>query len=102
MFGVGPFSESGLDEAFCLSIGSWGVGSCTAMFDLHLLADGSELMGSVAASVVCQQSTYLNAFFGEEGDRFAQEGDGGFCFLIREYSGKRGSGVVVDGHMQGQ
>ena len=41
--GIGPFAQSGLDEALGLAIGSWGVRSCAAVFDGHLLAGLTKL-----------------------------------------------------------
>src|SRR5277367_2732576 len=82
--GVGPFSERGLDEALGFSVGSGGVGACSAMGHVHLEAGLAELGRAVAASVVAEQGSYLDVAPGEEGHGLAQEGDGGLGRLIRQ------------------
>ena len=49
---VGPLSECGLDEAFGLAVGLWGVGLGADVLDAQLPAGVTEGEGFVAASVV--------------------------------------------------
>lgn len=102
VFGVGPFSERGLDEAFCLAVGLGRVGLGAPVPDLHLLAGVAEAVRAVAAPVVGQQGAYLDAMTAEELARVFQEPHRGRGLLIRQQLGKGQPGVVVDGHMQRQ
>ena len=47
--GVRPFSESGLDEAFCFSVGTRGVGPGEAMLEISRLDDLPEAPVTCAA-----------------------------------------------------
>src|SRR5579862_3903784 len=64
VFCIGPFAQSGLDEAFGLSVSSGSVGPGAAMFELHLLACVAELAGSVAGAVVGEQGANADAVGG--------------------------------------
>src|ERR1035441_5550938 len=50
--GVGPFAQGGLDEAFCLAVGAWGIGPGEAVFDVLPLHGLAEEPVPVAGSVV--------------------------------------------------
>ena len=50
--GVGPFSESGLDEAFCLSVGSRRVDAGADVSQLESLTLSLEAIGDEAGPVV--------------------------------------------------
>jgi len=43
--GVGPFSDGGLDEAFRLAVGSWGVDAGADVLDLKFPASIAEAVG---------------------------------------------------------
>ena len=69
VFGVGPLAQGGLDIPLRLSIGSRRIRSCTAVFQLHLLAGHPELAGAVAAAVIGEQGANSDAVTGEEVNR---------------------------------
>jgi len=100
VFGVGPFPERGLDEAFRFAVGSGGVRPGAAMFDLHLGTDGAEPVGAISASIVGQQLPDLDVVLGEEAGRIAQEADGGLGLLVGQHLRKGHTRAVVDGDMQ--
>ena len=66
VFGVGPFSEGGLDEAFCFAVGLWRVGFGAVVADREFTTGMSEQVGAVAAAVVGEQSAHREAVAGEE------------------------------------
>ena len=66
--GIGPFAQSGLDEALRLAVGSGRVGFCAVMFDLHGLTGQTKPCGAVAGAVVGQQGAHTDAVGGEELD----------------------------------
>jgi len=102
VFGIGPFSERGLDEAFCLAVGLRRVGFGAVVADSELTTGMPELVGAVAAAVVGEQSAHREAVAGEELARILEKADGSFGFLIGEQLRKGQPGVIVHGHMQGQ
>ena len=85
--GVCPLAQSGLDKAFGLAIGSGRVWSGAAVFELHLLAGGAELSGSVAGAIVGEQGADADAVVGEEVHRRVEEADGGLGPLIGQHLG---------------
>src|SRR5580658_7253582 len=50
--GVSPFPDSGLDESFGFSVGSWSVDLCALVFDSEPCAFGLEQVGDEARPVV--------------------------------------------------
>lgn len=62
---VGLFARCSLDEALDLAVGSWRIGSGTAVFELHPLAGETEGAGAVAGAVVGEQSADTDAVRGE-------------------------------------
>src|ERR1035438_3252901 len=50
--GVGPFAQGGLDEAFGLAVGGWGIGLGEAVFDVLLAHGLAEDPVPVAGAVV--------------------------------------------------
>ena len=102
VFCIGPFAQGGLDEALCLAVSSGRVGSCAAVVELHLLAGVAELAGAVAGTVVGEQGADADAVAGEELDRRVQEADGGIGLLVGQHARKGHTGVIVNGHVQGQ
>ena len=50
--GVGPLSQSGLDEAFGFAVGLGGVRASAAMFEAHLETSLAKMVGAIAAAVV--------------------------------------------------
>ena len=67
-----------MDEAFSFAVRSGGVGSGTAVFELHVLASCAEQVGAVAGAVVGKQSANADAVAGKEVDGRVQEADGGW------------------------
>ena len=48
VFGVGPFTQSGLDEPLGLSVSSWRVWFCAVVLERKLVTRLAELLGTVA------------------------------------------------------
>ena len=101
VFGVDPFAQSGLDESFGLAVGSRGVGSSAVVFDFEFAAGGSELVGSVGASVVGEQSANADSVAGIEVEGITEKTDGGLGLLVGQHLGECQAGVVIDGDVQG-
>ena len=49
---VGPFPESGLDEAFGLTVGAWSVRTSEALVNTELLAELAKMAGAIAGTVI--------------------------------------------------
>ena len=58
--GIGPFTESGLNEAFGLPVGSWRVRPRKAILRASGLAGGRKTAGAVGRTVVGQHGTKAN------------------------------------------
>jgi len=80
--GIGPFPQSGLDEAFGLAIGSWGVGTSEAVRNIEFRAGLSKLAGAIAGAVIGQQTANGDAVELVKGDGIVEKLDRGFCLLI--------------------
>ena len=50
--GIGPFAQSGLDEAFGFAVGLRGVRAGAAVFEAHLETSLAKLVGAIAAAVI--------------------------------------------------
>ena len=71
MGGVGPFAQSGLDEAFGFAVGLRRVRTSAAVLEAHVLASVAELVGAITAAVVGQQGAHADAVASEEVDGIA-------------------------------
>ena len=98
--GVGPFSESGLDEAFCLSVGSGRVGSGEAVFDASCPDDLPEAPVPITGAVVGEDALDGDGEARVEGSGHEEEEQGGAVLLIGQDGGEGDPGVVVDGDVQ--
>ena len=65
---IGPLAQSGLDEAFGLTVGAGSVRAGEAMADAECFASGAKAMGAIARSVVGEQAANGNAVLGIEGE----------------------------------
>src|SRR5580700_12210383 len=99
--GIGPFAQSGLDEAFRFAVGLWRVRASAAVFEAHLETSLTKQVGAIAAAVIGEQSADDDAVASEEVNRIPEEGDGGVGFLIGEDAGEGQARVVVDRDVQG-
>src|SRR6266478_1110611 len=100
MANVGPLAQGGLDEAFGLAVGARRVRAGEAVLDGEWETSGAKVAGAIAGAVVGEQSGNDDAVLGVEGDRGAQEGDGGFALLVGQHAGEGEAGVIVDGDVQ--
>ena len=96
---ISPFSECGLDEAFCFSVGARGVGFGATVFDSRSAAGLSELSGTVAGAVIGEHGFEADAELCIPGERGVKSGDGRVCLLVGVDGGKGDAAVVVDGDM---
>ena len=99
--GVGPFAQSGLDEAFGFAVGLRRVRTSAAVLEAHLLASVAELVRTITAAVVSQQSAHADAVASEKVNGILEEGDGGVGLLIGQDLSEGQAGVIVDGDVQG-
>ena len=92
--GIGPFPERGLDEAFGLAVGAWGVGAGEAVFDV--LTEESAAKGpiTVATSVVGQQAANGDAEAGVMSACHKEEADGRAMRLVGQDGGEADAGVI--------
>ena len=49
--GIGPFAESGLDEAFGFAVGARGIGTSEAVANAELSAAVAELVGAIVRRI---------------------------------------------------
>src|ERR1700681_4694189 len=82
--GIGPFAQSGLDEAFGFAVGLRRVRASAAVFEAHLQTSLAKVVGAIAAAVIGEQSADGDAVASEEVNCLPEEGDGGVGFLIGE------------------
>src|SRR2546421_3105346 len=97
--GVGPFAEGGLNEAFGLAIGAWGVRPSALVADCMLLAEIAESPRLVAGTVIGEHAADGDAESLVIGDGGGEEGGGGEAFLIGKDLGEGNAGVIIDGDM---
>ena len=98
--GVGPFAQSGLDEAFSFAVGAGSVRTGEVMPDGELKTGGAEVAAAIAGTVVGEQTANADAMLGVEGDGGAQESDGSCCGLVGEHAREGETRVIVDGDVQ--
>jgi hypothetical protein len=84
---VGPFAKRRLNEAFGFAVGAGSIRPSKAMRNAECGAGVAELVGAVAASVVGEQGANGDAVLGVKSNGVAQEGEGGFGFLVRQQLG---------------
>src|SRR5580700_3600542 len=94
--GVRPFSDGGLDEAFCLSIGAGSVGSGEAVFDTSRLDDLPEAPVAIAGAIVGEDALDGEAEARVEGSCHEEEEKSGAVLLIGQDGGEADPAVVVD------
>src|SRR5271170_177833 len=99
--GVGPLAQGGLDEALGFAVGLRGVGASAVVFEAHLAASATELMGAIAAAIIGEQGANGDAVASEEVHGMLEKSDGGVGLLVREDASEGQARVVVDGDMQG-
>jgi len=93
---IGPFSESCLDEAFCLSVGSRGVGPGAAVSDAGGAAGVGELARTVAGAVIGEHGFEADAEPGIPGKGSLESCDGRTCLLVGLNGGCCDARVIVD------
>ena len=98
--GVGPLADGGLDEAFGLAIGAWGVDASAGVLELEIAAGLREQGGAEARAVVGHDAADRDAEVGEVGHGLAEEAAGGGRFFVRQQGGEGDAGVVVDGDIK--
>jgi len=96
---VGPFPESGLDEAFGLAVGARSVRTSEALANAELLAETAKVARAVAGTVIGEDVGNGDAEAGIVVDCGLQEGRRRWGFLIGQDLGESDAGVVVDGDM---
>jgi hypothetical protein len=88
MASVGPLAQRGLDEAFGLAVGAWGVRPSEAVTNAELGAGVTELASAIATSVVGEQATNADAMLCIKGQGVLQEGEGGVEPLVGQQLGE--------------
>ena len=86
-----------MDESFCFSVGSGGVGSGEAVPDILLCEQRAEASIAVAGSVVGEYAADGEAEAGEVGSAHVEEELCRGAGLIRQDGGEADAAVVVDG-----
>jgi hypothetical protein len=74
--GIGPFAQSGLNEAFGFAVGLRRVRASAAVFEAHLETGLAKQVGAIAAAVIGEQSADDDAVASEEVNRIHAEGTG--------------------------
>jgi hypothetical protein len=96
---VGPFTESGLDEAFGLAVGSGAIRSGEAVADIPGLTEVADEEGSVGPAVIGQEASGSDTAIGEEAECALEEGACGFSSFVSQDLSVGQSGVIVDADM---
>src|SRR5579872_5391759 len=73
---VGPFAEGGLDEAFSLAVGFWGVGAGEALLETESRGGSAHEMGAISGAVIGVEALGVDAMSGEESESVVEKGDG--------------------------
>src|SRR6476620_177378 len=80
--GVGPLAERGLDEAFGLAVGPWGVGPGPDVPKAEAVTNVAEGRRAVAGAVVGHHPRKGDAKAGVVGDSGREEGNGAPLLLV--------------------
>lgn len=96
---VGPFSERGLDEAFCFTVGSWRVGPGAAVLEAELFAGVGEGVGTVGRSLVGEHGFEVDAETCVVGQSLGGEVEDRGAGLVRVDGRGGDAAVVVDSDM---
>ena len=94
---VGPFSDSGLDKSFRLTIGAGSVDASADVFDGEVSASLSKERGIETGSVVGHDPSNMDTEPGEISHGLAKEGGRRGSFFIRKHGGVGDAGVVIHG-----
>lgn len=97
--GIGPFSQGGLDEAFGVAIGAWGIGSGASVLESEMLAGIGEGIGAIGRSIVGEHGFEVDAEPCVVGQGGVQEVQHRRACFIRVKGREGDTGVVVDGDM---
>src|SRR3954451_9193175 len=93
---VGPFAQSGLDEAlgFAVCLGRIGLGP--DVLEAEIAAGGAEGLGAIAGAIIGHHTGNRDAKARGVGDRGLEEGDRALLLLVRKDLRKGHPGGVVD------
>src|SRR5215831_3293113 len=97
--GIGPLSETGLDEALGLTIGSGSKGFGAQVPDPQLQAGVPEGVRDRGRAVVGHDTFDAHATLAEVLDRGSQEATGARAALVLGDAGQRDSGGIIDRHV---
>ena len=97
--GVSPFSEKGLDEAFCFAIGPRPARPGEAVANAEVNAKFSKGPGAIAASVVGEDGVDVDAERPVVLNRCEQEGCRRGMAFIHQDAREGQLGMIVDGNM---
>ena len=93
--GIGPFSESGLDEAFGLSVGFWRLGFCAYVFDPEIGASRCEDLCFVAGVVIGHDAGDGDAKALIVGEGGLEESDGAAGLLVGQDLGESAADTLA-------
>ena len=96
---VGPFAQSGLEEAFGFSVGLWGVGAREDVAQVEGFAGFLEGLGAVARAIVGHDAFNPYSEFAIIGQGGLEKGDGAFLLFVRHDFGEGEARGVVDADM---
>jgi len=96
---VGPFPESGLDEAFGFAVGAWSVRTSEALANTELLAELAKMAGAIAGTVIGEHAGDGDAESSIVVNGSLQEGGSRGSFLVGQDLREGNAGVVVDSDM---
>jgi len=95
-FGIGPFTQRGLDEALGLAIGLGCIGPGADVLEAEPVAGASKGAGFVARTIVGHDPLDPDAEAGVVGERGFEEGDGAAFALILLDFGKGDAGRIIN------
>ena len=97
---VGPFSDSGLDKSFRLTVGAGSVDASADMFDGEVSASLSKERGIETGSVVGHDPSNMDTEPSEISHGLVKEGGRRGSFFIRKHGGVGDAGVVIHGDVK--
>src|SRR3954453_6309445 len=93
---VGPFAQSGLDEALGFAVGLGRIGLGPDVLEAEIAAGRAEGLGAIAGAIVGHHTGNRDAKARVVGDRGLEEGDRALLLLVRQDLREGYAGGVVD------
>jgi hypothetical protein len=97
---MNPLTKSGLDKTFGLAVGAWCIRPSEDEPDVASAAELTKAKGTVAGTVVGEDTAEADAVASVETEGGVEEADSGTASLIGIHLGVSDAGVVVDGDVE--